>query len=77
MAAAGHGLLIKYGLASEPGEAQTRRWAGRVRELVGKGLSRDAAGEAAAKEIFTDYRTRVYASEGDTIETLLRLAEQK
>lgn len=77
MAAASHGLLIKYGLASEPSDVQVRRWAERVRELIGKGQSRDAAGEAAAKQLFTDYRTRVYASEGDTIDTLLRLADGK
>ena len=77
MAAAGHGLLIKYGLASEPTPAQTARWAELVRQFIRQGMTRDAAGDAAAKQIFTDYRTRVYASEGDTIDTLLRLADGK
>ncbi|MCA1512716.1 hypothetical protein [Bradyrhizobium sp. NBAIM01] len=77
MGAASHSLLIKYGLASEPSDLQVRRWADRVRELIRQGMARDAAGDSAAKQIFPDYRTRVYASEGDTIDTLLRLAEQK
>lgn len=77
MAAAGHSLLVKYGLAREPDTAATQRWAALVRSLTSGGMNRDAAGESAARQIFPDFRTRVYAGEGDTIDTLLRLADQK
>ncbi len=77
MAAAGHGLMIKYGLAREPGADAQKRWASLAREYINRGMARDVAGAAAAKQIFPDFNTHVYASESDAIETLLRLAEQK
>ncbi len=77
MAAAGHGLRIRYGLRSDPGATAQAQWASATRSLIQRGMTRDAAGDAAAKQVFPDYRTHVYASEGDTIETLLRLAEEK
>ena len=77
MASAGHGLLVRYGLGKEPDAASQARWAAVVRQLVNSGMNRDVAGEAAARQVFPDFHTRVYASESDTIETLLRLAEDK
>lgn len=40
-------------------------------------MPRHVAGDAAAKQVFPDYRSHVYASEADTVDALLRLAEQK
>ena len=75
MSDASHNLKIKFGLRNEPTEAQTKLWAQVTRQVASQGHSLDAAGAAAAKQIFPDYRTVVYASEADTIEALLRLAE--
>lgn len=77
MAAAGHALKIKYGLGSDPGASQQSEWARLTRQLINEGHSRDQAGELAAKKLFPDYKTHIYASEADTLDTLLRLAEQK
>jgi hypothetical protein len=77
MAAASHQMMIKYGLGHEPTSAEVARWAAIVRQLISQGSEREAAGEHAAKQLFTDFRTRHFASQADTIDTLLRLAEQK
>jgi hypothetical protein len=75
MADAPHNLKIKYGLRNEPTDAQVKLWAQITRKVASQGHSLDTAGAAAAKQIFPDYRTVVYASEADTIEALLRAAE--
>lgn len=73
-----NGLLVKYGLRNTPSEEAAQKWARRVRELINGGMSRDVAGDTAAKEIFPDYHTHVYASEADTIEMLLQqVADRK
>jgi len=77
MAAASHGMMIKYGLAHEPTSPEIARWAELVKQYVARGEGRERAGELAAKQIFQDYRTRHFASQADTIDTLLRLADQK
>src|SRR5579872_5619561 len=58
MATASHQMMIKYGLGHEPTNAEVARWAALVRKLVSEGSGQEAAGEHAAKQIFTDYRTR-------------------
>jgi len=77
MAAASHQLMIKYGLPREPSDGEVARWAELVRRLRSQGSDLDLAGETAARQIFTGFRTRHYASQADTIDTLLRLADQK
>lgn len=72
MADAAHGIRIKYGLSNSPSLSQVQEWARLTREFVRQGLSPEAAGHAAAKHLFRDYRMNVYASEADTIEMLLR-----
>jgi hypothetical protein len=74
---AAHGLRIKYGLRRDPEAAQVEAWARRTRELIKRGSKPDEAGASAAKELFPDYRTHVYASEADTLLTLLEAAEKK
>lgn len=77
MANAANGLRIRFGLLHQPTDAQVRQWTQTVRQLVGRGYSADQAGTEAAKQVFPDFNTMVYASEADTIEALLRLAENK
>lgn len=77
MADAGHQLMIKYGLARAPSEEKVAQWARLTRQYIDTGEPREAAGAAAAKQLFPDYNTRHYASEADTIEALLRAVEGK
>lgn len=77
MAAASHGLMIKYGLGHSPTDAEVAEWADWVRFHIRDGLDRETAGARAARRVFRDYETHKYASQGDTIDTLLRLADQK
>jgi hypothetical protein len=77
MAAASNRMRIKYGLGHEPSDAEVARWAALVRQFITLGEGREAAGEHAAKQIFTDFRTHHFASQADTIDTLLRLADEK
>lgn len=77
MATASTSLRIKYGLGNDPTSTQAAEWARLVRQYISNGLTREAAGERAAKYLFPDFRTHVYASEADTIDTLLRLVDEK
>jgi hypothetical protein len=77
MADIGHGLMIKYGLAHQPSSERAQEWARLTRLLMDRGVGREDAGARAAQQLFTDYRTRYYASEADTIEMLLRQASEK
>jgi hypothetical protein len=77
MASIGHGLMIKFGLGQEPSPERADEWARLTRELIRQGTSQDAAGDQAAKRLFTDYKTRYYASEADTIALLLQQAGDK
>lgn len=77
MSNAAHGLRIRFGLQHQPTDAQVKQWAELVKSLKARGYLADQAGATAAKQIFPDFNTMVYASEADTIEALLRLAENK
>ncbi|WP_312597804.1 hypothetical protein [Brevundimonas sp.] len=77
MADAGDRLRIKYGLGTNPSRDQQRRWADIVDRLVAQGYSKGQAGRMAAKELFVDFETNFYASEGDTIDFLLRQVRDK
>ena len=77
MASIGHGLMIKFGLGQEPSPDRADEWARLTRELIRQGMSHDAAGDQAAKRLFSDYRTRHYASQADTIALLLQQAGDK
>jgi hypothetical protein len=77
MASIGHGLMIKFGLGHEPSPESADEWARLTSELIRQGSSPDAAGEHAAKRLFSDYRTRHYASQADTIALLLQQAGDK
>lgn len=77
MADVGTALKIKYGLGHNPSPERAQEWARLTRELIRSGLDPDAAGAAAAKQLFRDFQTHVYASEGDTLEMLLQQAGGK
>ncbi|PBC00710.1 hypothetical protein CK220_29810 [Mesorhizobium sp. WSM3860] len=74
MASIGQALLIKYGLGTQPSPERQQEWARLTRQYIKDGQPPDRAGENAAKVLFRDFHTRVYASEADTIEMLLREA---
>ncbi|MFL1875216.1 hypothetical protein ACIKT0_08380 [Hansschlegelia beijingensis] len=77
MANIGNALKIKYGLGHDPSSDKAQEWADLVRRYVRDGMPREAAGEAAAKVLFRDYQTHVYASEADTLEMLLQQVADK
>lgn len=77
MADVGDRIRIKYGLRASPSLEQQRRWADAVDRYVALGYGRDLAGENAAKEVFTDYRSILLKSEADTIEMLLQRIRDK
>jgi hypothetical protein len=77
VASISEGLMIKYGLSHKPTDDQTNTWLRRTRSNINIGIGREEAGERAAREIFTDYKTHFYSTEADTMETLLRIAEGK
>lgn len=72
-----HGLLLKYGLRNRPSDEQVRDWAKITRKLRGEGLSLEQAGATAARQLFPDFKSTVFKAEADTIEALLRAAENK
>lgn len=71
-----YSLFIKYGLKTHPSEIQIQEWVNLAEALISKGHSKEQAGHAAAKRIFSDYRTMHYASAADTIEALLTAARR-
>lgn len=73
----GRQLRIKYGLGVDPSAQNQARWAEETERLIRSGISREEAGERSARLLFPDFRTRIYAGESDTIETLLDAAKRK
>lgn len=71
-----HGLMIKYGLRGHPSPAQIERWVAEVERLIAAGVASEEAGERAASAIFPSYNTCIYASEADTITSLLGRAKE-
>jgi hypothetical protein len=70
-------LKIKYGLRGDPSQALSDQWVQLTESLIRQGLGQEKAGSQAAAQIFTDYNTCVYASEADTITSLLGRAKDK
>lgn len=77
MANISHRLMIKYGLRGGPSQALADQWLALVDALVRQGVDSEAAGHQAARQLFPDYNTHFYASEADTITSLLRIARDK
>lgn len=74
---AAHKLLIKYGLENEPSDLAVTLWSVRVTIRTRRGEDADTAGRAAAIETFKDFGTIKYASQADTIESLLEEIRRK
>jgi hypothetical protein len=77
MADIGNSLRIRFGLVNSPSDAQQQQWADLTERLIQQGFTRDQAAGAAARQLFADFGRNVYASEGDTIEFLLRRVKDK
>jgi len=77
MADIGNSLKIKYGLRSDPSRALQDQWIQRTEAFQKQGYSNEEAGARAAALIFPDVNTCVYASEADTITSLLGRAKNK
>lgn len=77
MADIGNSLKIRFGLGSNPSAAQQQQWAELTERLISQGIAREQAGSAAARQLFADFGRNVYASEGDSIEFLLRRVRDK
>lgn len=70
-------LKVKYGLPSEPSLAVRQQFKRQARANINSGRfsTVEAAGRSAAMQVFTGFETRVYASQSDTLEMLLREIE--
>lgn len=77
MADIGHSLMIKYGLSRQPTKAEGDRWAQEVESLKRQGVSAEEAGRRAAQAILPGFKTKIYASEGDTVESMLLKVKDK
>ena len=71
-------LRVKYGLKNNPTAEQITKF----RRLVNKYIPEldgdaDKAARKAAALVFPDFETMFYGSQGDTLETLLKLIDSK
>ena len=69
--------MIKYGLGGGPSQALSDQWVQLTDALIRQGFSAEEAGRRAAAQTFPDFETHVYASEADTITSLLTRAKDK
>ena len=76
MASITHDLMIRFGLSRAPTESEADRWVELTRTLIRQGVAQTDAGHRAAVQVLPGVGTRVYASESDTIEMLLRKADR-
>jgi hypothetical protein len=70
-------LRIKYGLRSNPTNAQIVEWARRTRDEIRVGHDPEETGRSVAKIVFPDFGSYTLRAEADTIEALLREAGKK
>lgn len=70
-------LRIKYGLSENPTSQEVDRWVRETEDNQRRGYGREDAARRAAASIFKGFETRVYASESDTIESLLDAARNR
>ena len=72
-----HNLMIKFGLSRRPTQEESDRWVATTNVLISQGYTREEAGRRAAVQILPGVGTKFYASEADTIDTLLDKAKDK
>ena len=77
MADIAQGLMIKYGLRGNPSQTLVDQWVDATEAFIRQGMGTEAAGRQAAAAIFPSFETCVYASEADTITSLLGRARDK
>jgi hypothetical protein len=70
-------LRLKYGLPANPTADQVRRWQETTESSIRLGSGKEQAGRAAAASIFQGFETRIYASESETIDSLLDAARRR
>jgi len=67
-------LRVKYGLKNEPTQEQIAEYRNLVLKYsANKGTNLEAVGSIVASLIFPDIDTMLFASQADTLETLLNL----
>ena len=70
-------LRIKFGLDRLPTEVEVREWRRVTENLIHEGEPAEKAGDLAAQYHLPGYRTRVFKTEADNIEALLRALARK
>lgn len=70
-------LRLKYGLDRVPTDAEVAEWRRATENLVREGEPSEKAGEVAAQHLLPGYRSRVFKTEADNIEALLRALAEK
>ncbi len=77
MASVAEQLRIKFGLDRIPSDAEVAEWRRVTENLIREGELSEKAGEIAAQYVLPGYRSRVFKSEADNIEALLRALARK
>lgn len=70
-------LRIKYGLDRLPTDLEVAEWQRVTENLIREGEPVEKAGHLAAQYCLPGYQTRVFKTEADSIEALLRALAQK
>ncbi len=77
MADIGRKFVVKFGLDEAPPPERLQSWKRAVRQYIENGFGSEQAGQLAAKAFFPDYGACMYASEAESTETLLHLADRE
>lgn len=70
-------LRIKFGLDRVPTDAEVAEWRRATEKLVREGEPAEKAGDVAARHFLPGYRSRVFKTEADNIQALLRALAAK
>lgn len=70
-------LRIKFGLDRLPTDAEVAEWRRVTENLIREGEPSEKAGQVAAQYLLPGYRSRIFKTEADNIEALLRALAQK
>lgn len=70
-------LKIRYGLRDDPSAERVALWAADTAARIANGEDPDGAGRAAAFSHLEGVETRIYLSEADNVEALLKALAQK
>lgn len=70
-------LRLRYGLERQPTQDEVLDWHRVTTNLISEGEPAEKAGDVAAKYVLPGYRTRLFKSEADNIEALLKELAKK